>query len=31
LFNTLVPVFKLADILTLKKIGLSVICISVKK
>lgn len=31
LFNKLVPVFKLADILTLKKIGLSVICISVKK
>ena len=31
LFNTLVPVFKLADILTFKKIGLSVICISVKK
>jgi 2-polyprenyl-3-methyl-5-hydroxy-6-metoxy-1,4-benzoquinol methylase len=31
LFNTLVPVFKLADLLTLKKIGLSVICISVKK
>jgi 2-polyprenyl-3-methyl-5-hydroxy-6-metoxy-1,4-benzoquinol methylase len=31
LFNTLVPVFKLADILTLKKIGLSVICISEKK
>ena len=31
LFNKLVPVFKLADILTLKKIGLSVICISEKK
>ena len=31
LFNKLVPVFKLADILTLKKIGLSVICISEKE
>lgn len=31
LFNKLVPVFKLADILTLKKIGLSVICFSTKK
>lgn len=30
LFNLLVPVFKLADIVTFKKIGLSVICVSVK-
>ena len=31
LFNKLVPVFKIADILTLKKMGLSVICISEKE
>lgn len=31
LFNKLVPVFKLADSITVKKIGLSVICISTKK
>lgn len=30
LFNKLVPVFKMADLITFKKIGLSVICISVK-
>ena len=30
LFNTLVPIFKLADTLTFKKIGLSVICFAVK-
>lgn len=30
LFNKLVPIFKLADLLTFKKIGLSVICFSVK-
>jgi 2-polyprenyl-3-methyl-5-hydroxy-6-metoxy-1,4-benzoquinol methylase len=30
LFNLLVPVFKLADIVTFRKIGLSVICVSVK-
>jgi len=30
LFNKLVPIFKLADVLTFKKIGLSVICFSVK-
>jgi len=30
LFNKLVPIFKLADLLTLKKVGLSVICISKK-
>ena len=31
LFNKLVPVFKIADVLTLKKMGLSVICISEKE
>lgn len=31
LFNLLVPLFKLADIITFKKIGLSVICVSKKK
>jgi 2-polyprenyl-3-methyl-5-hydroxy-6-metoxy-1,4-benzoquinol methylase len=31
LFNLLVPVFKLVDTITLKKIGLSVICVSVKE
>jgi SAM-dependent methyltransferase len=31
LFNKLVPVFKLADFLTFRKIGLSVICVSEKK
>lgn len=30
LFNLLVPIFKLADFFTLRKIGLSVICVSVK-
>jgi SAM-dependent methyltransferase len=30
LFNLLVPIFKLADILTFKKIGLSVICVAEK-
>lgn len=30
LFNLLVPIFKLVDAITLKKIGLSVICVSVK-
>lgn len=30
LFNKLVPIFKLADVLTFKKIGLSVICFAVK-
>jgi hypothetical protein len=30
LFNLLVPVFKLADIVTFKKNWLSVICVSVK-
>lgn len=31
LFNRLVPLFKLADVLTFKKIGLSVICIATKE
>lgn len=31
LFNKLVPIFKLADFLTFRKIGLSVICVSLKK
>lgn len=31
LFNKLVPIFKLADVLTFKKIGLSVICFAVKE
>lgn len=31
LFNLLVPVFKLADKITFSKIGLSVICISIKR
>jgi 2-polyprenyl-3-methyl-5-hydroxy-6-metoxy-1,4-benzoquinol methylase len=31
LFNLLVPIFKLADLVTFKKIGLSVICVSVKE
>ena len=30
IFNTLVPVFKLADMFLLKKIGLSVICFAIK-
>lgn len=30
LFNLLVPVFKLADAVTFRKIGLSVVCVSVK-
>jgi 2-polyprenyl-3-methyl-5-hydroxy-6-metoxy-1,4-benzoquinol methylase len=30
LFNLLVPIFKLADLFTFRKIGLSVICVSVK-
>lgn len=30
LFNLLVPIFKLADFFTFRKIGLSVICVSVK-
>ncbi len=31
LFNLLVPIFKLADLVTFKKIGLSVICFATKK
>mgnify|MGYP006202398147 FL=1 len=31
LFNRLVPLFKLADVLTFKKIGLSVICIATRE
>ncbi|WP_339889643.1 class I SAM-dependent methyltransferase [uncultured Flavobacterium sp.] len=31
LFNKLVPIFKLADVLTFRKIGLSVICFAVKE
>ncbi|CAM3957991.1 MULTISPECIES: class I SAM-dependent methyltransferase [Flavobacterium] len=30
LFNKLVPIFKLADVLTFRKIGLSVICFAIK-